>query len=244
MGKVMFTNILNFVAMKKVLALVLFSSLLWACDNTPAPATGVNALKPVEAAPQPLQTLRGMYKSGAGGSSFFDCATGKTYRAVDETQTLASQYREACEPAPCPNESVYALVQGQLNADALRIIRVDTLTPKTMYNTCQPYDFWCIGTEPFWGLLISEAEGGLFLKNMGDQLGKTFPWTRPQQSGDTWTYRSVDPASGEKLTAIVRRQVCSDGMSDRNYPFTVEVRVGETTLQGCAVPYGTTLRRE
>lgn len=241
----------------------LFLFLLWlatACENnTPGSSTSVapdstgttNALQtepPPPAAAQrstTVQTIRGMYKSGNEVSTLYDCATGKTYRVTDQTGTLDSLYREACQFLPYDYESVYAVVAGRAGPrgtlgyaaeydGTLDVIRIDTLTPKNMYNICLPYDFWCSGTEPFWSLLISEAEGGFFLKAMGDKRGRGFPWAAPVRQGDVWKYRSAN----QKLSVTIRKEPCSDGMSDREYRYSAELSVDGQTLRGCAVRAG------
>ncbi|MBK8921977.1 MAG: hypothetical protein IPM81_10765 [Saprospirales bacterium] len=245
--------------MKIILRFALFLFFAAACDNTAPPpsgnTSGISALQQVAETPAPVQTLRGMYKNGGNGARWYDCASGKTYLVIDETNTLATLYRAACQPAPCPGESVYGVAQGRVSPTGtagaasgsdgtLRISRVDTLAPKTLFNTCAPYDFWCSGTEPFWGMLISETDGGFFLKTMGDERGRTFPWSAPVQNGTTWAYTSSDPASGESLRVRVRREPCSDGMSERQYGYSVEIQLGDQTLRGCAVRMGDALSRE
>ena len=229
--------------MKKILALGLFIALFLACENTTPPqeaATNtLQATEPVSTpAPPPVQTLRGMYKNKRGQRTFYDCADGKTYRVLDETKTLDSLYREACEPTPYEGESVYAVVQGRLentqSGSTLRISQIDTLRTQNRRNTCMPYEFWCVGTEPFWSLLISEAEGGMFFKMLGEERGKVYPWAKPSQQGNTWTYKSSNTATGEKIEVIIRKEFCSDGMSDQRYEYSVSLQIGEQKLIGCA----------
>ncbi len=93
-----------------------------------------------------------------------------------------------------------------------------------------PTNLQAIGTEPFWGVKVE-----------GDVLVYTTPETMdaPRQLHAT---RSSDAeglhlAGGEgegTFRLDVRREVCSDGMSDHEYPFSVSfVRDGDT-LKGCA----------
>lgn len=253
--------------MQKSLFIGIATLFFFACSDAPAPGiqkpaqtdTTVALAPPTEAqergvaAPPPVtQSLRGMYKSGADGASFYDCTAGKTYAVRGRPVELDSLYYEACQPAPYENESVYAVVRGQLTPvpagqpvdGVLRITGIDTITAKTMFNTCLAYDFWCLGTEPFWGLLISENEAGLFLKNIGEERGRRFTWAAPKVQGNTWTYSASDPATREKVNVVVRKTPCSDGMSDRRYNYAVELRIGEQTLKGCAVRYGERIARE
>lgn len=224
-------------------------------DSLPAATDTVINSQPRSIAPPTLQIMRGMYKQGTKGNSFYDCTTGKTYHVNAHTPALDSMYRQACQPAPYENESVYAVLRGYItpqpagasaetNDGGLSITGIDTMSGKTMFNTCLAYDFWCMGTEPFWGLLISEKEAGLFLKNIGDERGRVFSWATPKIKGDTWTYATTDLRTKEKVNVIVRKSPCSDGMSDRQYNYTVEIRIGEQMLRGCAVRYGERVARE
>lgn len=84
-----------------------------------------------------------------------------------------------------------------------------------------------VGTEPFWGVRI--AADGITLSGV-DRPERRFAAVDPQVSGAgaRWS-----PA-GATFTII--RETCSDGMSDRVYPFRAEVVVGSETLRGCAAP--------
>ncbi len=253
--------------MQKSLFIGITALFFFACSERPAPSSNASSqtdtaisLAPqqegqergVAAPPPAIQSLRGMYRSGSEGASFYDCAAGKTYAVRGRPVELDSLYYEACQPAPYENESVYAAVRGEITPvppgqpvdGVLRITGIDTITAKTMFNTCLPFDFWCLGTEPFWGLLISEKETGLFLKDIGRERGRRFAWATPKVQGDSWTYTTSDPATREKVSVIVRKTPCSDGMSDRRYNYAVEIRIGEQVLRGCAIRYGERVSRE
>lgn len=256
--------------MPKTLLFAFIILILAACTDTPPTGTPANKLQadslpaaadtvinsqPRSIAPPTLQIMRGMYRSDPRGNIFYDCTTGKTYRVNAQPPTIDSLYRQACQPAPYENESVYAVLRGyvisqssgasaETGESGLNITGIDTMSAKTMFNTCLAYDFWCMGTEPFWGLLISEKEAGLFLKNMGDGRGRRFAWAAPKVKGDSWTYTTSDLDTREKVSVVVRKTPCSDGMSDRRYNYAVEVRIGDQVLRGCAVRFGERVARE
>lgn len=85
------------------------------------------------------------------------------------------------------------------------------------------------GTEPFWG---------------GEVAGGTLTYTTPENP-EGWTIR-VDRFAGRNgvsftgtlegkgLAAAVSPGECSDGMSDRVYPFNITLRIGEELRNGCA----------
>jgi uncharacterized membrane protein len=84
------------------------------------------------------------------------------------------------------------------------------------------------GTEPFWG---------------GTLTGATLVWQTPEESaGQTLTVKRFAGRNGLGVSGTltdapfdmaVSQAACSDGMSDRSYPFTVTVKRGSETLRGC-----------
>lgn len=85
------------------------------------------------------------------------------------------------------------------------------------------------GTEPFWG---------------GEVSGDTLTYTTPEQpDGETFTVDRFEGRGGlswsgklgdESFTMTVTPAECSDGMSDRSYPFVVTLQIGEELRSGCA----------
>ncbi|MEZ4941694.1 MAG: hypothetical protein R3D58_12520 [Saprospiraceae bacterium] len=214
--------------------------LLFACENTTPTKAPTHALSAQQVADAPVQTLQGMYRNDARGAFFYDCTAGENLRVQTKSAGLDSLYRALQQPTSYPGEPVFAVLHGKVlkpggGPGQLIITKVDTLLMRTLHNNCQPYDFWCIGTEPFWGLVISESEGKIALKQIADGQGKVFPWTQPKQDGETVLYESTDPATGEKINVMLRKEPCSDGMSERMYPYSVELRFGAQILSGCAL---------
>ena len=84
------------------------------------------------------------------------------------------------------------------------------------------------GTEPFWG---------------GSVTGNDLVWTTPEKPGGA-TIR-VDRFSGNNglgfsgkldvrdFNMAVTHAPCSDGMTDRTYPFTVTVEISQQPYNGC-----------
>ena len=85
------------------------------------------------------------------------------------------------------------------------------------------------GTEPFWG---------------GTVAGNRLTYTTPENAGGSvasvarFAGRGDLSFSGEldglKLDMMVTPRQCSDGMSDRAYPFSVTLKLGEETRSGYA----------
>ncbi|MDG2002731.1 MAG: hypothetical protein P8J20_05305 [Novosphingobium sp.] len=84
------------------------------------------------------------------------------------------------------------------------------------------------GTEPFWG---------------GDVTGGTLTYTTPEipdgikieitRFAGRGGLSLSGELDGQKLDVMVGPGDCSDGMSDRTYPFTVTLLIGEEIRSGC-----------
>ena len=85
------------------------------------------------------------------------------------------------------------------------------------------------GTEPFWG---------------GEVRGDTLTYSTPEDiegtqiavsrfaglGGVSWS----GELDGQPFDLSLTEGECSDGMSDRTYPYTVTLKIGDDTREGCA----------
>jgi uncharacterized membrane protein len=240
--------------MRKTPLLLLLAFCFSNCSETPKPTA--SQLQSSIPNPQPT-TLRGYYVLGDEVSMFRNCADNKQYWVQDETSSLDSLYQLACLPAPIPYEAAYAVLTGTLGpkdtvgfaaeTDGVFVVRkVDTLQSKNRFNACLAWEFWCSGTEPFWSLQISEAEGGIFFKNMADETGAQYTWDEPQTDGSaSWVYEtSGAPGGKDRLKIVIKKEKCNDGMSEIEYGYSVVVTQESATLRGCAVRGGEPMKRE
>lgn len=85
-----------------------------------------------------------------------------------------------------------------------------------------------IGTEPFWNLKV-EGDEGLW-STPDNQTGTTFAVKRFAGNNGLGLSGTLD---GKELTATLTPGECSDGMSDRSFPFVATIALGEETLKGC-----------
>lgn len=85
------------------------------------------------------------------------------------------------------------------------------------------------GTEPFWGGQVTGDS--LTYSTPEDPEGTTITVSR--FAGNSGLGLSGTYAGG-KFDMVVTKGTCSDGMSDRQYPFTVTLEVGSETRFGCA----------
>lgn len=84
-----------------------------------------------------------------------------------------------------------------------------------------------IGTEPFWDLEIGDQ---LTFTDRGNNIVVSQPTPRPINGTAGEIYRT------QRLEVNVTHIRCSDGMSDRTYPDTVQVYVDGKMYRGCGAP--------
>jgi uncharacterized membrane protein len=85
------------------------------------------------------------------------------------------------------------------------------------------------GTEPFWG---GEVGGGRFLYTTPENIdGVSIPVERfAGRAGVSFT----GTLDGSDVVLAVTEGECSDGMSDRTYPYTATLSLGDDLRGGCA----------
>lgn len=218
--------------MRVLILLLLMAFVGWQCKQTPKTPSAPTA---AESVPPVTTTLRGHFSKTDQGAVLRACPDGKNYRISDASGQLDSLYQQARMPAPIQGEAVYAVLTGVLSEDGQTLIvqSADTLTAISLGNACLSWEFWASGTEPFWSLQISEAEGGLFFKDIGQEEGQAFAWKAPKTDGKSmWTYESGD------LKAVIKKAKCSDGMSELEYHYSVELTIAGRKLHGCAIRSG------
>ena len=87
-----------------------------------------------------------------------------------------------------------------------------------------------LGTEPFWSVELTGTEMVYTTPEPPEQRA---PQPNPVVQGTTATWEA-ETADGTALSVTLVATECSDGMSDRTYPLTAMVKVGELELTGCA----------
>lgn len=84
------------------------------------------------------------------------------------------------------------------------------------------------GTEPFWTLAIAAGEG--VWTTPDNQPGTRFAVQRFAGNNGLGFSGELD---GRPLTATLTPGACSDGMSDRRFPFVATIALGGETFKGC-----------
>jgi len=85
-----------------------------------------------------------------------------------------------------------------------------------------------VGTEPFWSITV---EGDRLTYSTPDNIdGSVTSVTRFAGNGGLGLSGTLD---GKALQVAVTPGECSDGMSDRIFPFTATITFGDAMLAGC-----------
>lgn len=87
-----------------------------------------------------------------------------------------------------------------------------------------------VGTEPFWSVELTGTEMVYTTPESPEQKA---PQPHPVVQGTTATYEAAT-ADGTEIKVTLVTTECSDGMSDRTYPLTAMVKIGDRDLTGCA----------
>jgi len=96
--------------------------------------------------------------------------------------------------------------------------------PPQGYPAPVPSDYRAAGTEPFWDLTVGS---NLVFTDRGTGKNITQPTPAPVHGTTGTTYRT------QRLDVTITHRTCSDGMSDRSYPDTVQVYADGRLYRGC-----------
>jgi uncharacterized membrane protein len=194
--------------------------------------------------------MSGLYIFDGKNSSFRDCAKlAARYLVVDETAGQMEQHYRRLLKFPYPNQPIVVRLKGFVapyygslelpdgKEGFLVVSEVLEAEVKNFRNTCIPYDFWALGTEPFWGAQVSEAEGVIEYRGMDDEGTKFFAYLPPVAEKKTLIYTGINQESGDNIRIAVDSLPCGDGMSERTYKLSVKLTINGKEVNGCGIPY-------
>lgn len=99
-----------------------------------------------------------------------------------------------------------------------------------------PAEFKALGTEPFWALTATGLGTAHSLRfSTPENIDGTLV-TIEDESAEGETRRVAGTLDGIPFTVALTVEPCSDGMSDRDYPFAARIAWGGETFRGCARP--------
>ena len=89
------------------------------------------------------------------------------------------------------------------------------------------------GTEPFWSVTVNKS--GIVYSSPSNKK-QTFPYVTPHSAAGRTpeTVRVYRLLSGNHTLVIKKQSACSDGMSDKEYPYSATFIMNNTVLDGCA----------
>ncbi|BAY79255.1 hypothetical protein NIES25_57390 (plasmid) [Nostoc linckia NIES-25] len=101
-------------------------------------------------------------------------------------------------------------------------------------QTTKSEEFIARGTEPFWSVLVSKRG---IVYSSPDVQKQTFSYIAPLKA----EARPADlvrvyrlQGKGNNILIIKKVDACSDGMSDKEYPYSAIFILGNKVLEGCA----------
>lgn len=98
-------------------------------------------------------------------------------------------------------------------------------------NTPEMMNFRCMGTEPFWSIVIKDGTIQFLTPDNAD--GEEWKFTPPVVTPDKWVYTTMD-AKSRNVTITITKGKCSDGMSDMEFGYRAAIKLGTINLNGCA----------
>ncbi|MFH7028374.1 MAG: COG3650 family protein [Heteroscytonema crispum UTEX LB 1556] len=111
--------------------------------------------------------------------------------------------------------------------------KVPSRSSTTLAST-KTEEFISRGTEPFWNVTVSK--NGIVYSSP-DAKKQTFPDVAPiKAAGRPADLVRVYPLKGRTNSMLIIKKVsvCSDGMSEKQYPYSATFILGNTVLEGCA----------
>lgn len=223
--------------MKKIILLFSISTFLFSCSGNHSDtnsATVLDSLPVAEVVSQSYE-LEGLYAS----SFIIDCAKNEKIALMQGNEKLDSLYKVLL-PKAYQGQTIYVKLKGTLLSKDGKTIgfmanEVIAAEQKNQKNTCCAYDYWCLGNEPFWNVQVSEKENLIDFFSPLEEKQYHFVYTKPEEKGKSKIYTSENTVDGHKIKVTITTGNCSDGMSEREYPYSSKVVLDGTTYTGCAV---------
>ncbi len=142
-------------------------------------------------------------------------------------RSFAAPLAAACALALAACQSESSIDDGAATADA--VVPGDTSETEPYSEVAEDEVLHFTGTEPFWGGEVSGTT--LTYSTPENQEGIAIEVERFAGRGGIAFSGMLDGAPFEMMVTPL---ACSDGMSDRTYPFTVTLEIGQETRNGCA----------
>ncbi len=183
---------------------------------------------------------KGVYHPG----QFKDAENSELYTFNDSVQKKLDSLYNNILPGHYPNQTVFLNFEG--TADSLptntgfrtTLTKLIKMEFKNTKNSVIPYEYWCMGNEPFWQIQISEKENLIDFYDPMIPKFYHFNFSKAEINGGKTIYTSEDKAGSGKIKITITNEKCSDGMSEIKYNYKSEAVFNGKTYNGCAVKYG------
>jgi len=87
-----------------------------------------------------------------------------------------------------------------------------------------------VGTEPFWFLYVINHTKIIF--HPADGADVEVPFVEPEKV-DSLTYKYTSANDKITMELMVKKHPCSDGMSEKQYPYTIGISLNAVKYKGC-----------
>lgn len=193
------------------------------------------------------KVYEGLYIYNLNTNSFMECKNPDSlYLIIDDTKKLPGMYKKTLT-----NPNVYGSVVAKLKGDVtqttdetkiekypktFRVTEIISMEKKNFRNTCVPYDFWGLGNEPGWSLQISEKENLIEFYLPFEQKTYYFFYSEPKEENGRIIYTSHNQIQRYIINISIKKESCSDTMSDKVYDYSVDVELsGGKKFKGCGI---------
>ncbi len=140
-----------------------------------------------------------------------------------------ASFVSACSAPTGTGEADNAGTDAQSEEQAMMEESAEQAAP---VDSAIPAHFRALGTEPFWA--VTNGSAGLRYMTPENSEGVAVTVTGEDEQENS---RNVTGTLEDNIFTIeIAVATCSDGMSDRIYPFTATLKLGEEERRGCARP--------
>jgi uncharacterized membrane protein len=179
-----------------------------------------------------IKTHQGLYNTSTKSILLCD---GKQMNVVDETKSIDTLIARKF-PLGYSEQTIFVEVKAIAQPKDFVIKEIIKIEHKNFRNTCIPYDFWCLGTEPFWTIQISQKENLIDFYDPMEQKTYHFEYIKPTLEKNNIIYNTKNKS--DNIGIQIKNEPCSDGMSERTYNHSVIINFNGNTFKGCAVKFG------
>lgn len=107
----------------------------------------------------------------------------------------------------------------------------EALPPPTLVGVNLDLPLSVMGNEPFWAIHI--VDGAATYSDPEIMQGPSVRLGQPQVTGNTVVWKEESSQTSPLIITLTGTD-CSDGMSDRTYPLSAKIEMGQRVLNGCA----------